>query len=71
MKNTLTYTRIFHKVHTINAVVGVTTQTNTASVNGAGAILVPNESLGVNGLGQGTPFNITSQKSKNTLASVV
>ncbi len=68
-ENTLTYSNTFKKGHSLNVLTGFTSQTNTAGTNGAGAILVPNESLGVAGLGQGTPFRITTTQSKNTLAS--
>lgn len=68
-ENTLTFDKVINKRHGLNVVAGFTTQTNTAATSGAGAILVPNESLGVAGLSQGTPFKITSTKSKNTLAS--
>ena len=68
-ENTLTYTKVFNKDHSLNILGGFTNQRNTSAVNGAGAILVPNDALGVAGLGQGTPFNITSSLSKNTLAS--
>jgi TonB-linked SusC/RagA family outer membrane protein len=68
-ENTLTYNKVFNKAHTLNIVGGFTTQANTASFYGAGAILVPNEELGVAGLSQGTPVSINSTESKNTLAS--
>jgi TonB-linked SusC/RagA family outer membrane protein len=70
-ENTLTYNKVFHKEHFLNVLAGFTLQGNSSSVFGSRATLVPNESLGVNGLGQGTPFSITSTKSQNTLASFI
>ncbi|RKR80766.1 TonB-linked SusC/RagA family outer membrane protein [Mucilaginibacter gracilis] len=68
-ENTLTYNKVFARKHALNVLVGFTMGQNTTSTSGGGAILVPNESLGVNGLSQGQPFSITSSKSTNTLVS--
>ncbi|WEK17750.1 MAG: TonB-dependent receptor [Candidatus Pedobacter colombiensis] len=68
-ENTLTYSNVIHKDHAINVLAGFTMQGNSSKLFGSRATLVPNESLGVDGLGQGTPFNIKTTKSKNTLAS--
>ncbi|MEO6520681.1 MAG: TonB-dependent receptor [Mucilaginibacter sp.] len=68
-ENTLTYNKVFAKKHTVNVVAGFTISQNTTSTNGGGAILVPNESLGINGLSQGTAFSIASTKTAYTLAS--
>jgi TonB-linked SusC/RagA family outer membrane protein len=70
-ENTLTFNKVFANKHAVNILAGFTIGQNTQSTSGGGAILVPNESLGVNGLDQGTPVSITSSKSVNTLASVL
>ncbi|OCX54416.1 hypothetical protein BEL04_09215 [Mucilaginibacter sp. PPCGB 2223] len=70
-ENTLTFNKVFANKHAVNILAGFTVGKNTQSTSGGGAILVPNESLGVNGLDQGTPYSITSSKSVNTLASVL
>lgn len=53
-ENTLTYINTFNKVHNLNVVVGFTEQGNTSNTYGFGAINVPNESLGISGLDEGT-----------------
>lgn len=53
-ENTLTYNDTFNKVHSLNVVVGFTEQGNTSSIRGFGANFLPNESLGINGLDEGT-----------------
>lgn len=68
-ENTLTYNSVIHKDHAINLLAGFTVQGNSSKLFGSRATLVPNESLGVNGLGQGTPFYIKTTKSQNTLSS--
>jgi TonB-linked SusC/RagA family outer membrane protein len=70
-ENTLTYNDILHKDHAINLLAGFTVQGNSSKIFGTRATLVPNESLGVNGLGQGTPFSVRTTKSQNTLASFI
>jgi TonB-linked SusC/RagA family outer membrane protein len=68
-ENTLTYYKRFNKVHSLNALVGYTIQSNISKQYGAGAILIPNESLGLSGLDEGTPFSISSANSINKLQS--
>jgi TonB-linked SusC/RagA family outer membrane protein len=68
-ENTLTYNKVFAKKHMLNILTGFSIGQNTTSSNSFGALKVPNESLGVNGLSQGTPSVITTYKSVNTLAS--
>jgi len=68
-ENTLTYNKVFNQKHTLNIVAGTTIGLNKVKANGFGATLLPNENLGVNGLGQGTPQSITTTSSENTLAS--
>ena len=70
-ENTFTYNKIFAKKHLINAVAGFSAGQNTSSSNRFSALKVPNESLGVNGLSQGTPGNNRTTKSSNKLASVL
>jgi TonB-dependent starch-binding outer membrane protein SusC len=68
-ENTLTYNKVFNQKHTLNVVAGSTIGLNKINVNGFGATLLPNENLGVNGLGQGTPQSVTTTSTQNTLAS--
>lgn len=68
-ENTLTFAKVFQKKHRLNVVGGFTTQRNNSEANGYTAILLPNESLGINGLSQGTPINQYQRKSYATLAS--
>ncbi|RZK34500.1 MAG: SusC/RagA family TonB-linked outer membrane protein, partial [Hymenobacter sp.] len=67
-ENTLTYNKMVGK-HRINSVTGFTLQGNRTALSGGGAVLVPNESLGINGLADGTPYTITSYQGQNTLMS--
>jgi len=53
-ENTLTYTKTLHQVHNFNVLGGFTMQGNTSSAYGFGANQVPNPTLGVNGLVEGT-----------------
>ncbi|WP_345954261.1 TonB-dependent receptor [Mucilaginibacter sp. PAMB04168] len=53
-ENTLTYNKTFAQSHNLNVLVGFTQQGNTSSVRGFGANFLPNESLGVSGLDEGT-----------------
>ncbi|RKR80129.1 TonB-linked SusC/RagA family outer membrane protein [Mucilaginibacter gracilis] len=53
-ENTLTYSHIFNKVHNINVVGGFSELGITSSTSGFGANFLPNESLGINGLDEGT-----------------
>jgi TonB-linked SusC/RagA family outer membrane protein len=68
-ENTLTYNKIFSKVHSLNVVGGFSFGENSISSNRFSALKVPNESLGVNGLGQGTPAGNITTKSSNKMAS--
>lgn len=68
-ENTLTYNKVFNQKHAFNAVLGTTIGLNKVNVSGFGATLVPNENLGVNGLGQGVPQSVNTQRRQNTLAS--
>lgn len=53
-ENTLSYRRKFNKVHGVNFLVGYTQQSRTAKTDGIIGTLLPNESLGLNGITQGT-----------------
>jgi TonB-linked SusC/RagA family outer membrane protein len=68
-ENTLTYNKILAQKHSINVVLGSTIGVNKVNVNGVGATLLPNENLGVFGLGQGTPQSVVTARTQNSLAS--
>lgn len=68
-ENTLTYNKILNKKHSLNVLLGTTLGLNQVYVSGFGATLVPNENLGVNGLGQGIPQSVNTERRQNTLAS--
>lgn len=68
-ENTLNYNKVFAQKHSLNILAGFSMGENITSANSFSALGVPNESLGVNGLAQGTPGTITTSKSSNTLAS--
>jgi TonB-linked SusC/RagA family outer membrane protein len=53
-ENTLTWNKVFNNVHTLNVLAGFTEQGNTSSTYGFGDNFLPNESLGISGLDQGT-----------------
>jgi TonB-dependent starch-binding outer membrane protein SusC len=67
--NTLTYSRRLNKVHYFDAMVGFSAESGNSKSFGGGAILLPNEGLGLNGLGEGTPNSIAASSSKWTMAS--
>jgi TonB-dependent starch-binding outer membrane protein SusC len=68
-ENTLTYTNNFKKIHSLTALVGFSQQGSTTNARGFRAIQVPNESLGINGLDEGTPAGVTASASLWNLAS--
>lgn len=68
-ENTLTYKKKLKSGHNLDALIGFTAQSNTSFVYGASSNFVPNESLGISGLDQGTPNIITSEDSRNNLVS--
>lgn len=59
-ENTLTYNKVFNKHHSVNLLGGFTLQESDYKGFGAYAKLLPNESLGVYGLDEGTPSSITA-----------
>jgi len=54
-ENTLSYQTTFNKVHSFNALLGMTFQESDFNSYSMKAINIPNESLGMAGLSQGTP----------------
>jgi TonB-linked SusC/RagA family outer membrane protein len=68
-ENTLTYTNTFNEKHSLDVLVGATLQGIDATGYGYTAIAVPNESLGIYGLDEGTSRTITSVANGSTLAS--
>jgi len=68
-ESTLTYNKTFNKDHVLNAVGGFTVQKINLGSNGFAAIQVPNETLGISGLDEGTPTLNYSSASVSTLAS--
>lgn len=68
-ENTLSYNRNFNSNNALNVVVGVTEQIQNVSSNSFSDLLVPNESLGISGLDEGTPYQTSIVKSKNALVS--
>jgi TonB-linked SusC/RagA family outer membrane protein len=68
-ENALTFNKLFKQKHLLNVLVGTSTSVNKVNLSGFGATLVPNENLGINGLGQGIPQSVATQSRQNTLAS--
>jgi TonB-linked SusC/RagA family outer membrane protein len=68
-ENTLTYNKVFNEKHRLNVVGGFTMQRNTSEADAFTSILVPNESLGIKGLDEGTPLLNVSSGSYSILAS--
>jgi TonB-linked SusC/RagA family outer membrane protein len=68
-ENTLTWNKVFNKDNTLNIVGGYTMQSYTTSSYGYTATHLPNESLGIDGLDQGTPTTTVATSSNNFLES--
>nr|WP_294896696.1 TonB-dependent receptor [uncultured Pedobacter sp.] len=68
-ENTLTYHKVFNKVHDLNILGGITFQDNKYATYGSAAIQVPNESLGLNGLDEGVPQSVTAGGASDRLNS--
>lgn len=68
-ENTLAYNRKFNNNNLLNAVVGFTTQLNNNNTFGFGSTNLPNEALGLSGLGQGTPYTVSSGSSLSAMQS--
>lgn len=60
-ENTLSYNKAIGDKHLINAVVGFTQQSIRGRNSGFAATNLPNESLGIKGIGQGIPYTVSSQ----------
>jgi TonB-linked SusC/RagA family outer membrane protein len=59
-ENTLSYNKKLNSGDVLNAVVGYTQQFIRGSNYGFAATNLPNESLGIKGIGQGTPYSVSS-----------
>jgi len=68
-ENTLTWTKRIRKNHLFTLLGGVTEQQNNSSYFGQAATFLPNESLGISGLDEGTPQQVIASESVWTLAS--
>lgn len=53
-ENTLTYQKVYNKIHSFNAMIGFTTQASNSSAYSMKTNNIPNESLGMAGMSQGT-----------------
>lgn len=69
--NTLTYAKRLNKAHYFDVMAGFTMESSQSSSLGATAVLLPNESLGLNGLDEGNPLGISAGSSNSTLASFI
>lgn len=70
-ENILNYKRVFKKSHSLDALVGFTESGVKTFSNGAVANQIPNPSLGISGLDEGTPQRINSASSASTIASIL
>ncbi len=68
-ENTLTWNQRFNKDHILNIVGGFTLQKTKTLIDGFSANKVPNESLGISGLDEGTPLVNISSESEAAQAS--
>lgn len=59
-ENILTYQKILNKVHSFNALIGMTMQGSNSNFYSMKTNNIPNESLGMAGMGQGTPIQNVS-----------
>lgn len=62
-ENTLSYQTLLDKKHSISSFIGMTMQESKYIYNSASSKYIPNESLGMAGMGQGTPNQNISQMS--------
>ena len=65
-ENTLTWSKTINNVHNFNILGGFTEQGNTSNTYGFGANFLPNESLGISGLDEGT-INPSATKAISSL----
>ncbi len=68
-ENILTYYKVFRKLHSLTVTGVVSTQTGNTASQGHRAIFVPNQSLGISGLDEGTAQSISATSSLWALAS--
>ena len=68
-ENTLTYMKKINEDNRFDVLAGFSLQGTTTSRDGFTAIDVPNESLGIHGLDQGTPEPVTTTASQSSLES--
>ncbi len=68
-ENTLSYQTNIKRVHSLNALLGMTMQASNFDNYSMKARAIPNESLGMAGMGQGTPIQINSGISDWSLMS--
>lgn len=68
-ENTLTYTKTFPSKNKLTALIGMSQQGTRSSFDGHRAINIPNESLGLSGLDEGTPIQINATSSEWVLRS--
>ena len=68
-ENIFTYQKNINNKHFFALLTGFTIQQNMFSYYGSGAFKIPNEDLGIGGIGQGIPYTIESQATENRLAS--
>lgn len=68
-ENTLTYTKKINKNNKIDVLGGFTLQGTKNIGSTLGANKIPNEGLGLSGLGEGTPYLANHDESENTLES--
>ena len=68
-ENTLNYNKQINKDNVLNAVAGFTTQLMTNSNSSMRVTNLPNEALSIKGIGQGTPFQVGSNSSLNSIQS--
>jgi TonB-linked SusC/RagA family outer membrane protein len=68
-ENTLTYTNTFNNVHHLTVLAGFTNQFTNTGTHGFSASQVPNESQGLDALGQSTSITATSTTSRSGLES--
>ncbi|MBS1565083.1 MAG: SusC/RagA family TonB-linked outer membrane protein, partial [Bacteroidetes bacterium] len=68
-ENTLTYNKMFGRIHSLTVVAGFSQTGNATSRYGSSATNLPNGSLGISGLNEGTPETVTAITSSWGLAS--
>ena len=68
-ENTLTYTKTFNNAHSVTALGGFSMQKVKKFTYGYATMNIPNEALGMSGMDEGTPYEVTSTLTNNGLAS--